>query len=102
VPETVTIQRIVVITDAAVEHVVLREIERLGFLAYSSVRCTGRGLRRVVEHVFAETSHVRIEALGSQDDVRRLMHYVAGGPLNHSSIVCFSDSVEVSECAAVA
>lgn len=99
---TVTTRRIVVIAEAGSERAVVQEIERLGFLAYSSVRCLGRGARRVVDNVFAEPSHVRIEALGSLEKVRQLMHFAANGPVSRSSIVCFADSVEVSENAAVA
>jgi hypothetical protein len=100
--ETTTIRRVVLIAAAAVEQAVLREVERLGFLAYSSVRCAGRGSPDTVHDVFSESSHVRIEALGSDDLAHQLLQYVDDSNLSRFSVVCFMDSVQVSASAALA
>lgn len=100
--ETVLIRRVVLIADATAERSACGEIERLGFLAYSSVRCSGGGLRGAVQDVFSESSHVRIEALGSSEQVRRLMQYVDDELSRRHAVVCFTDSVEVSACTAAA
>ncbi len=100
--DTVTVRRVVLIADSAVEQIICREVERLGFLAYSSVHCSGGGSRSVIPDIFSATSHVRIEALGSPDLVRRLMRFVDDHLARRYSIVCFTDAVEVSASTAAA
>lgn len=98
----VTIRRIVLIADAAVEGALVREIERLECTAYTSVHCAGRTARGVMDDGFSGTSHVRVEVLAEIDAIRSLAWFVHEGPLSRYSIVSFVDTVDILECAAVA
>lgn len=100
--EGVSVQRMVLVADSAVESLLIHEIERLGCIAYSSVHCAGRGARGVMDDDFSSSTHVRIEVLGDEVTLRRLARFVHEGPLSRYSIVSFVDSVEMHACVAVA
>lgn len=89
------LRRIVLIAECAAEGVLLREIERLGFSAYSSVNCVGRGARATVDDVFAKSSHVRIEALGSELTIQQLKWIIQDELDGRFSVTYFTDLVEV-------
>ena len=87
--------RIVLMAESAAEAPIVREIERLGFTAYWSLNCTGRGGRAIVHDVFTDSTHVRIEALGPRFIAQQLLQFVRE-KLSHFSITCFTDLVDVS------
>ncbi len=87
--------RIVLMAESAAEQRLIREIERLGFTAYWTVHCTGRGARNIVHDVFAESSHVRIEALGPRHLAQQLSQFVRE-EMSQFSITCFKDVVDIS------
>ena len=87
--------RIVLVAESGAEEPLIREIERLGFTAYWSVNCTGRGTRAIVPSLFAESSHIRIEALGPRYLAQELLQFVRD-EMSRFSITCFTDLVDVS------
>lgn len=89
-------RRVVLVIDTAVEQVVLREIERIGFLAYSSVHCASSGPRKSTDDAFFGSSHVRVEALGTTDQAMQLLRVADTPTLSQFSIVCFMDAVQVN------
>ncbi len=93
---TVSIRRVVLVADAFLEERLLDRIEKMGFLAQSSVECTGRDSRRLAEDVLSR-GRVRIEALGTADIARELMKYISDGAFQGHSISCYMDSVEMDE-----
>lgn len=100
--DLVPFRRVVLIADVAVEDALLEEIERLGFVTYTSTHCVGRTSHGVVDDPFVRgVNYVRIEALGSTESAEELMQFVQQGVLSHYSITCYRDVVEASFCASL-
>lgn len=89
------LQRVILIADVAAEELLIREIERLRFVAFASVNCSGRASQPAVDDVFMPSSHVRIEALAPAFLVEQLVQFVQDR-MSRYSVTCFTDSVEVS------
>ncbi len=50
-----------IITESALEHVLVKELERLGALGYTITDARGKGNRGMRDAVWGESSNIRIE-----------------------------------------
>jgi hypothetical protein len=90
-------RRVVVITEKAIERVVLEEILKLGAKGYNCTYCFGKGEHGLVEDPFTGPEHgcVRIEVITSEKVADAIMEFLHRDSVQHYPITSFMDNVQV-------
>jgi hypothetical protein len=94
--QTIPVQRVVLIAEAAAAEALLQIVERLKFEAYSIVDCSGRGSRAIMANPLSGPSHVQLEAWGSESAVETLVRTVKESIKKRYSVVCISEPASAS------
>ena len=94
--ELVTVCRVTVIADRALEKRFLKEFWKLGIKGYSRMECEGQGEHEVVEDVFTGLSRVRIEMIVQPAVGQAILDYLHCPELDNYGVTACLEKVQVS------
>ena len=84
-----------VITEAAIEQTLLRDLERLGVLAYTVSDARGRGSRGVRDAAWGEAANIRIEVICARAQALAVLGHVQARYYADYAMVAFLQEVEI-------
>ena len=93
----ISVRRVIIITDTAIESPNLEHLMSIGVRGYNCVYCFGKGRHESMEDPFTGRSQVRIEVLASQSIAEKVMDYIHEPEFARYPIIAFSDTVEIDE-----
>ena len=94
--QLVTVRRVTVIADQALEKRLLKEFWKLGIKGYSRMECQGQGKHELVEDVFSGVSRVRIEMIVQPAVGQAILDYLARPEFENYAVTTCLESVQVS------
>ncbi len=83
------------ITEATIEHTLLRDLERLGVRAYTVTDARGRGSRGVRDAAWRESSNIRIELICPRALAESVLTHVQANYYANYAMVAFLTDVEI-------
>jgi hypothetical protein len=84
-----------VFTEASIEHVLVKDMDRLGIRGYTISDARGKGSRGVRNADWEESRNIRIEIICARPQAEALLaHLQAGYYANYAMVACVSE-VEV-------
>jgi hypothetical protein len=93
----ITVSRVTIICDSALEERILEECVRLGARGYNIVPCRGKGQHAIVEDQFSSHSaEVRIELLVQPDVAKAIFEYLSSELLDNHAVMAYIDEVQVA------
>ena len=84
-----------VITEAAIERSLLRELERLGVRGYTVWDARGRGSHGVRDAAQGETANIRIEVICARSQAESLLGHLQDRYYSDYAMVAFLQDVEI-------
>ena len=84
-----------VITEAAIEHILLRDLERLGVRGYTVSDVRGRGSRGVRKADWKEAANIRIEVICPRMQAESVLDHIQKRYYADYAMVAFLADVEV-------
>ena len=86
---------ITVITEAAIEDALLRDLHKLGVSGYTVSDARGRGSRGVRDAAWGEAANIRIEVICSRTMAESLLNQVQTRYYANYAMVAFLQDVEI-------
>ncbi len=86
---------ITVITEAAVEDTLLRDLDKLGVRGYTVSDARGRGSRGVRDAAWEEAANIRIEVICSRTLAESVLNHVQARYYANYAMVAFLQDVEI-------
>ncbi len=83
------------ITEVAIEHTLLRDLEGLGVRAYTVTDARGRGSRGFRDAEWRESANIRIEIICQRPQAESVLSYVQANYYANYAMVAFLSDVEV-------
>lgn len=84
-----------VFTEATIEHVLIKDMDRMGIRGYTISDARGKGSRGVRDASWDESRNIRIEVICARPQAEALLaHLQARYYSNYAMVACFSE-VEV-------
>jgi hypothetical protein len=84
-----------VITEAALERDLVRDVEALGAKGYTITDARGRGSRGRRSSTWAQDGNIRLEVICDADHAERLVEHLRARYYDHYAMVLFVQDVEV-------
>ena len=84
-----------IITEAAIESAVLRELEKLGARGYTVSDARGRGHRGIRDAAWNEAANIRIEVVCSRALAEAALEYVQARFYENYAMIAFMQEIEV-------
>ena len=84
-----------VITEAAIEQILLRDLERLGVRGYTVSDARGRGSRGVRDAAWSEASNIRVEVICPRAQAEVLLEHVQARYYRDYAMVAFLADIEI-------
>lgn len=84
-----------IITEAAIETAVLRELEKLGARGYTVSDARGRGHRGIRDAAWNEAANIRIELICSRALAETALEYVQARFYENYAMIAFMQDIEV-------
>jgi len=84
-----------IITEAALEHTLLREVERLGIKGYTVWDARGRGNRGMRDGSWEETANIRVEVICARAQAEAVLGYLQTRYYDDYAMVGFLQDVEI-------
>ena len=84
-----------VITEAAIEKTLLRDLEQLGVRGYTVSDARGRGSRGVRDAAWGEAANIRIEVICPRAQADALLSHVQSRYYADYAMVAFLQEVEI-------
>ncbi len=84
-----------VITEAAIEQTLLRDLERLGVRGYTVSDARGRGSRGVRNAAWAEAANIRIEVICPRPQAESVLDHIQKRYYADYAMVAFLAEVEI-------
>lgn len=84
-----------IITEAAIEAVLLRDLDRLGARGYTVTDARGRGSRGVRDAAWDEAANIRIEVICPRATADVLLAHLVAHYFDDYAMVAFVQDVEV-------
>jgi len=93
----VTEQRalLTVITEAAIESRLLKDLEALGMRGYTIVDVRGKGSRGVRDGQLQESANIRIETVVTQHKAHLILNHLAQHYYENYAMIAFIRDVEI-------
>lgn len=92
---TETRSLLTVTTEAAIEHILLRDLERLGMCGYTVSDARGRGSRGVRNANWQEAANIRIEVICPRTQAESLLDHIQRRYYADHAMVAFLTDVEI-------
>lgn len=86
---------ITIITEAALETTLIKDIEDLGAPGYSISNARGKGSRGVRDAAWEANSNIRMEIICSDAVANKIMEHLEQKYYQNYAMVCFSAAVSV-------
>ena len=84
-----------VITEAAIEQTLLRDLEQLGVRGYTVSDARGRGSRGVRDAAWGEAANIRIEVICARAQAQAVLGHVQARYYADYAMVAFLQEVEI-------
>lgn len=84
-----------VITEAAVEKILLRDLEQLGVRGYTVSDARGRGSRGVRDAAWGEAANIRIEVICPRAQAQAVLSHIQARYYADYAMVAFLQEVEI-------
>lgn len=84
-----------IITEGAIEEILLRDLERLGVRGYTVSDARGRGGRGVRDATWGEVSNIRLEVICSRTLAETILHHFQKHYYANYAMVAFLHDVEI-------
>jgi hypothetical protein len=84
-----------VITEAAIEDALLRDLDQLGVRGYTVSDARGRGNRGVRDAAWGEAANIRIEVICSRTVAESILNHVQARYYANYAMVAFLQDVEI-------
>jgi nitrogen regulatory protein PII len=84
-----------VITEAAIEHKLLRDLDNLGVRGYTVSDARGRGGRGVRDARWEEAANIRIEVICTRALAELALHHIHAHYYANFAMVAFLQDVEI-------
>ncbi len=84
-----------VITEATLEHTLLRDLDRLGVSGYTVSDARGKGNRGVRDASWDEAANIRIEVICPREHAETVLLHLQAHYYAHYAMVAFLHDVEV-------
>lgn len=84
-----------VITEAAVEQALLRDLERLGVRGYTVCDARGRGSHGVRDAAWDEAANIRIDVICARAQAESVLEHIQARYYNDFAMVAFLHEVEI-------
>ncbi|MBS0209396.1 MAG: hypothetical protein JSS27_10605 [Planctomycetes bacterium] len=93
----VTVSRVTIIADSALEQRILDECLRLGAKGYNVVPCRGKGTHAIIGDQFHNLpEEVRIELLVQADIGKKIFAWLKDEILDNHAVMAYLDEVQIS------
>lgn len=90
-----TIKLLTVITEAALEHAIQRDLKALGARGYTICNARGEGSRGARTGSWEASGNIRIEVVGSEETVRRIAEHLQQRYYENYAMIIWLGDVEV-------
>mgnify|MGYP001034114240 CR=1 FL=1 len=94
-PVQPTIKLLTVITEAALEHAIQRDLKTLGARGYTISNARGEGSRGARTGSWEASGNIRIEVVGSEATVRRIAEHLQLRYYDNYAMIIWLGNVEV-------
>jgi len=84
-----------IITEAAIESVLLRQLDGLGMRGYTIMDVRGKGSRGVRDGRLQESANIRIETVLTEQKAKLVLEYLATHYYDHFAMIAFMREVEI-------
>ena len=84
-----------IITEGAIEEILLRDLERLGVRGYTVSDARGRGGRGVRDATWGEVSNIRLEVICSRTLAETILNHIQKHYYANYAMVAFLHDVEI-------
>ena len=84
-----------VFTEASIEHVLIRDMDRLGIRGYTISDARGKGSRGVRDASWDESRNIRIEVICDRPQAEMLLGHLQTRYYSNYAMVAFFTDVEV-------
>ena len=95
---TLTVEKrtlVSVITEAAIENLLLRDLDKLGVRGYTVYDARGRGSRGVRDAAWEETANIRIDVICPRTLAESVLNHLQAHYYTNYAIVAFLQDVEI-------
>jgi nitrogen regulatory protein PII len=86
---------ITIVTEAVIEQVLLRDLDRLGVRGYTVSDARGKGSRGVRDAAWDEAANIRIEVICAREQAEALMRHLQARYYVDYAMVAFLQDIEV-------
>lgn len=95
--EVITEQRtlLTIITEAAIESRLIKDLDALGMRGYTIVDVRGKGSRGVRDGQLQESANIRIETVVTQQKASNILRHLAQHYYDHYAMIAFMRDVEI-------
>ena len=84
-----------VITEAALESVLLKDLGSLGIRGYTLMDVRGKGSRGVRDGQLQESANIRIETVVTEQKAKLLLNHLAQHYYDHYAMIAFMREVDI-------
>jgi hypothetical protein len=92
----VTVSRVTIIADSAVEKQLLDQFIKLGAKGYTCVDCRGRGVHEVFEDLWPGSQRVRIETIVQPPVAEKILAFVHSPQFKSRAMRACLETVQVA------
>jgi nitrogen regulatory protein PII len=85
-----------VITEAAIEETLVKDLEKVGVVGYTISDVRGRGERGMRDAAWGDVSNIRIEIICSRSLAEKALHHLQRHYFDNFAMVTFMQEVEVA------
>ena len=84
-----------VITESAIEEILLKDLEKLGVRGYTVSDARGRGVRGVRDASWGEVSNIRLEVICTRALAEAVINHIQSHYFHNYAMVTFLQDVEI-------
>lgn len=84
-----------VFTEASIEHVLIKDMDRLGIRGYTISDARGKGSRGVRDAAWDESKNIRIEIICNRNQAETLLSHLQERYYSNYAMVAYLSEVEV-------
>jgi nitrogen regulatory protein PII len=84
-----------VITESAIEEILLKDLEKLGIRGYTVSDARGRGGRGVRDATWGEVSNIRLEVICARALAETVLNHIQNHYYDNYAMVAFLHDVEI-------
>jgi len=90
-----TIKLLTVVTEAALEHAIQRDLKSLGAKGYTISNARGEGSRGARTGSWEASGNIRVEVVGSEETVRAIADHLQQRYYENYAMIIWLENVEV-------